>query len=70
MPPLPAVRCAACAREWHSRSMLEGLQILGHCPRCHGDLIFGSEDPASAEAAGRPQGEPVAPHMVLGIPRR
>jgi hypothetical protein len=52
--------------------MVDGLRLLGSCPKCGGDLEFrdqphlagpGSDPPV--DRAGR-----LAPHLVLGIPRR
>jgi hypothetical protein len=78
-PKRPAVTCKSCARTWNSAAMAEGLQLLGACPRCGGELEF--DDRARrvtrdqpADAASAPAGDPatpeVAPHLVLGIPRR
>jgi hypothetical protein len=68
---LPAVTCTSCERSWNSASMAEGLRLLGRCPRCNGTLNF-AQDSADAPAArvigdGRAE---MAPHLVLGIPRR
>jgi hypothetical protein len=52
--------------------MAEGLRLLGTCPRCGGSLTF-RDEPASApaaQAAPPADGAAVAPHLVLGIPRR
>jgi hypothetical protein len=67
----PAVSCTACARTWHSPAMVDGLRMLGTCPRCGGELEF--LDQAAADPAARQSAEgeqPLAPHLVLGIPRR
>lgn len=65
----PAVSCTSCGRSWHSASMAEGLRLLGVCPRCKGDLEF--RDAPAPPAAAPPAGaEQVAPHLVLGLPRR
>lgn len=67
----PAVTCTGCERSWNSASMAEGLKLLGACPRCGGALSFADGQERSAldrlpvEAAAA-----LAPHMVLGIPRR
>jgi hypothetical protein len=52
--------------------MAEGLRLLGQCPRCGGTLSF-----AQAESETSPMGRlapedaiAIAPHLVLGIPRR
>lgn len=68
----PAVTCTGCQRTWNSASMAEGLRLLGACPRCSGALTFAAE-PAEASALGRLDPETavaIAPHLVLGIPRR
>jgi hypothetical protein len=68
----PAVSCTSCSRSWNSASMAEGLRLLGTCPRCGGSLTF-RDEPASApaaQAAPPADGAAVAPHLVLGIPRR
>jgi hypothetical protein len=67
----PLVRCEACARTWHSRTMAEGLRTIGCCPRCGGLLIWIDEG-ASGEAGVpvRTIDAAVAPHLVLGVPRR
>lgn len=52
--------------------MAEGLRLLGQCPRCGGTLAFAQDD-AEASPMGRLAPEDavaVAPHLVLGIPRR
>jgi hypothetical protein len=51
--------------------MAEGLRTIGRCPRCGGALAWLGEgadgDPAAPE---RTVDEAVAPHLVLGVPRR
>jgi hypothetical protein len=50
--------------------MAEGLRLLGACPRCNGSLTF-RDDAAATAAPAEPAADPaVAPHLVLGIPRR
>lgn len=68
----PAVTCSSCAREWHSISMAEGLRLLGACPRCNGGLTFAGDGTEASPAAqfAAEGGAAVAPHLVLGIPRR
>jgi hypothetical protein len=67
------VSCCACSRTWHSRTMAEGLRTIGSCPRCGGTLAWadglpdGGSDGIPARAGLR---APVAPHLVLGLPRR
>jgi hypothetical protein len=74
MSPEPAVRCSSCAFKWNSRAMAEGLRLLGSCPKCGGELRFAGDaqpaarEPVAAERSLAPR--PVAPHLVLGIPRR
>lgn len=68
----PAVTCSGCERTWNSASMAEGLRLLGACPRCGGELVFAA-DRAEASALDRLAPEDavaLAPHLVLGIPRR
>jgi hypothetical protein len=68
----PAVTCSGCARAWNSASMAEGLRLLGACPRCGGTLEFAGEDrPGSPLNRLSPEDAvALAPHLVLGIPRR
>jgi hypothetical protein len=51
--------------------MLEGLALLGRCPRCRGVLTFhrepSGEDPAQRTRRFARTDEP---HLVLGPPRR
>ena len=69
MSPDPSVRCTGCGFAWNSASMAEGLRLLGSCPKCGGALAF-----RDGAGGGRFDAEPVeiavAPHLVLGIPRR
>jgi len=73
-----AVTCKSCARTWNSAAMAEGLHLLGACPRCGGALEFGAvpSEPIAAPVAeqeprvARVSPAPLAPHLVLGIPRR
>lgn len=66
----PAVSCTVCARIWNSASMAEGLRLLGACPRCGGALEFADSQRARADQATGPAADTLAPHLVLGIPRR
>lgn len=68
----PAVTCSTCSRSWNSASMAEGLRLLGQCPRCGGELTFAAEGaPASAMSRLSPEtAVSMAPHLVMGIPRR
>lgn len=73
------VSCRGCSRTWHSRTMAEGLRAIGACPRCGGELAWAdgpaevpapaAEAPVPAAAAAGARGD-VAPHLVLGLPRR
>lgn len=71
-PKSPAVTCSSCERSWNSVSMAEGLRLLGQCPRCGGALNF-AQGEAKASPLDRLAPEDavgLAPHLVLGIPRR
>jgi hypothetical protein len=54
--------------------MADGLRLVGSCPRCGGTLVFADAAPDPApDALTEPaaQEQPaVAPHLVLGVPRR
>jgi hypothetical protein len=65
----PAVRCLACAFEWHSALMADGLRLLGSCAKCGGELQFAEAAPGG-EAPTVPAADLRAPHLVLGVPRR
>ncbi|WP_354697511.1 hypothetical protein DSM112329_03142 [Paraconexibacter sp. AEG42_29] len=67
----PLVSCQDCSRTWHSRTMADGLRTIGHCPRCSGTLAW-AEDAGDAAVVATPAGAAadVAPHLVLGLPRR
>lgn len=66
----PAVSCQSCGRGWNSAALAEGLRLVGSCPRCGGELIF-RDDAAETASPSEPVAErDVAPHLVLGIPRR
>lgn len=64
----PAVSCNGCRRSWNSVAMAEGLRALGACPRCNGRLTFA--DAAPPVPAAPETTVAVAPHLVLGLPRR
>lgn len=71
----PLVHCTTCEHVWHSPTLADGLRLLGHCPRCQGELVFTAAGNAAAEAVAKaPSAPPVvtalAPHLVLGSPRR
>jgi hypothetical protein len=64
-----AVRCTGCEFTWNTPAMVEGLRVLGACPKCKGKLEFAADAPAPAAADAREADVSAAPHMVLGIPR-
>jgi hypothetical protein len=65
-----AVRCTGCSFTWHTAAMVEGLRVLGSCPKCRGELEFRDAAPAPAVAADVAAADAAAaPHLVLGIPR-
>jgi hypothetical protein len=70
----PAVSCSGCGFTWNSAAMAEGLRLLGSCPKCGGALLFRTDEAPEEPRASRtgPAEKPseVAPHLVLGIPRR
>lgn len=68
----PAVSCSGCGFTWNSDAMAEGLRLLGSCPKCGGALLFRADAPEAPRASRGEvaRDEPVAPHLVLGIPRR
>jgi hypothetical protein len=61
-----AARCRACGFTWNTPAMAEGLRVLGCCPKCKGELEFGTRGQAAPE---RTPAAADAPHLVLGIPR-
>lgn len=71
-PNSPAVTCTGCQRAWNSAAMADGLRRLGACPRCGAKLAFAADqDDASPLAPPAPaDAGRVAPHLVLGMPRR
>jgi hypothetical protein len=70
MEPTPAVTCKSCARVWNSAAMAEGLALIGTCPRCGGELEFDPAIIAVERNAPPDAAADLAPHLVLGIPRR
>ena len=66
----PAVSCAGCGFAWNSAAMAEGLRILGSCPKCGGELRFAAEPTEDPRVTRGDSAGEVAPHLVLGIPRR
>ena len=63
----PAVVCTNCEFAWHTAAMVEGLRLLGACPRCGGNLDFRREPTEAADDARL--GPRIAPHLALGRPR-
>jgi len=66
----PAVTCRDCDRTWNSASLADGLRLLGSCPRCGGELSFRDDVEPPEQSTPAEGGAEVAPHLVLGIPRR
>jgi hypothetical protein len=64
----PAVSCTACGFAWNSAAMAEGLRLLGSCPKCSGELSFRNDAPEAPRVSRTDRA--LAPHLVLGIPRR
>jgi len=66
------VRCQDCEFAWYGRSSAHGLAVLGHCPRCGGELVFTDPDPEAEklEPEGQAGGEELEqePSRVLGLP--
>jgi hypothetical protein len=51
--------------------MAEGLRLLGGCPRCGGELEFRDADATAPLSEFRAETVvALAPHMVMGMPRR
>ncbi len=53
--------------------MVDGLRLIGSCPRCGGALAFRDEPTATPSAAPALHAGPddeLAPHLVMGVPRR
>ena len=66
-----AVSCTDCGFAWNSATMAEGLRVLGSCPKCGGVLRFRRPITAADDPAPRRERAPaVAPHLVLGLPRK
>ena len=63
----PRVVCTECRFAWYSARMAEGLEALGSCPRCAGELRFVDATSPPPDDLG-PQ-RFTAPHLALGIPR-
>lgn len=73
-PLAPAAQCLDCRFTWNSPGMVEGLRLLGTCPRCGtGTLEFRDalpEPTVTATAVVPMSDDLVPPHLVLGVPRR
>lgn len=46
----PRVTCATCGRGWFGTTAAHGLAVLGHCPRCGGELAFSRPAPVAVTA--------------------
>ncbi|WP_372789674.1 hypothetical protein [Paraconexibacter sp.] len=72
--PSAPVSCTDCAFAWNSATMVDGLRLIGSCPRCGGALSFRDPEPdqdrADEPAAPHRSTDERAPHLVLGLPRR
>jgi hypothetical protein len=73
----PAARCLDCSSVWHSTLLVDGLRLIGTCPRCgSGTLEFRDAAPTAADADASEPVSPGAdraaagPHLVMGVPRR
>ncbi len=76
-PEIPAARCLDCGSVWHSTLLVDGLRLIGTCPRCgSGTLEFRdaaapAEDATVSGPAPAKGDKPAAgPHLVMGVPRR
>jgi hypothetical protein len=65
----PAVTCSSCDRAWHSETLLEGLALVGACPRCGGELVFHRTPSVDEPERGGRFARTEEPHLVLGRPR-
>ena len=69
------VLCDGCGFLWYGATAAHGLSIIGHCPRCGGNLHFrdepaGSADVVAGQVDERPEpGQLVEPAQVLGAPQ-
>jgi hypothetical protein len=64
-----AARCTACGFTWNTPAMAEGLRVLGACPKCKGELEFGSRAGDVRAERMSTRTDEAAPHLVLGLPR-
>lgn len=77
-PSAPAAQCDSCRFSWNSAGMVEGLRLLGSCPRCGTGTVLFRDAEAELTASSGPERESideptddlVPPHLVLGLPRR
>ena len=64
------VRCTGCDFRWYGLISAHGLAVLGHCPRCSGELEFtgdhAEDDAAAVDRAADEAG--LQPWEVLGTP--
>jgi len=73
----PPVRCSACSYSWNSAGMVDGLRLIGSCPKCGERALVFRDVPAAATppvpgpgSTAPSAGDGRAPHLVLGVPRR
>ena len=64
----PRVRCKDCEFAWYGQATAHGLSVLGHCPRCGGELIFTEPGLPEAPAEGEREDLVAEPSRVLGLP--
>lgn len=72
-PAAPAARCLDCNAVWHSTLLLDGLRLIGTCPRCGGGTLEFRDAATSAEsgpASAKADKAAAGPHLVMGVPRR
>ena len=64
------MRCQDCEFAWYGRSSVHGLAVLGHCPRCGGELIFTDPEATEPEPESQASREELEqePSRVLGLP--
>jgi hypothetical protein len=62
------VRCGDCEFAWYGRATAHGLAVLGHCPRCGGELIFTEPGPPAPPAETASEDLEAEPSRVLGLP--
>ncbi|HEU4975847.1 MAG TPA: hypothetical protein VFT50_12205 [Baekduia sp.] len=64
-----AARCTDCGFTWNTPAMADGLRVLGACPKCKGELEFGTRGMAAGDVRAERRVAATAPHLVLGLPR-